>query len=832
METIVTENFMKQKQCECITCHRSLAGAGMQFGAVTVAVKPLQEAQPLAYKVLSLVQVTCSHHSTRCCKWTGDYGDFFTHVISHSLSASEEDAEKHEIIVETACAIDPAREQGAKNSDHEGRISPENSGHLPFSRSSINDNTSIQSTNKSEKEIGKHDVGRQNSIESIEKDDESLHAKFSTGSRHSDSCSQPDPELFEKWNASINSVNFSHKEENNYDNEESNGEESIPQLEEDYNDEYGEMFERIMEKAEQLKRQANSKFNRGELELARQLYTKGINIMKKIEPQTEEEFQLLSDMLSNRAVAFYRAYDFEFCIEDCEEAIRYMPKADKAWIRKWRALMAMGKFGDALTFLLQAAKEIPDSKKIKTELKRCKVEMETFNKANDLLVQAKIQQAKDILDRHIEQCDNIALLILSAKVDCALGETKSALEKVNKALQLNSEHIDAIELQGMTHFFAGDTQRSVDLLLEASSRLFDSQQIKSALQRVQATHVAFDKAQSLASQGQHLEAIEFFSTAIRSSNPIPPKTALFAMLRTGRAGSYFKEEQYQAAQTDCQEILNLSPENAKALLLHAGVLIAMDKAEDARKELMKARQTWGTVDPKIDEKCRNIAWQICAEKVHEDLLHFATELEEGTSDRLPEPLQKQSRTCPDRRADSLRSSSLHVSLHNQSIKKISKRRGISNIDTKGTLCERDFEERRDERSPEPLEKHAHTSTDRHVASRNASFQTETRQLHVHGMKRLPKRRSVSHIDAKEMDVEFNMSSDHRSNSAPSRASNRRNSMKKCQTLNVVTDASCARTEECGNSGTQRRPQLRRFSSQYGDERGRQQARPRRRIPVA
>jgi hypothetical protein len=94
---------------------------------------------------------------------------------------------------------------------------------------------------------------------------------------------------------------------------------------------------------QKLKKQANAKFNKGDFTAARTLYTLGIQIMAKLDHRLgPKEAEMLSSMHSNRALTFFREKNFISCMQDCEVAIQYNPYYEKSWIRKWRALMALG----------------------------------------------------------------------------------------------------------------------------------------------------------------------------------------------------------------------------------------------------------------------------------------------------------------------------------------------------------------------------------------------------------------------------------------------------------------------------------------------------------
>jgi hypothetical protein len=92
---------------------------------------------------------------------------------------------------------------------------------------------------------------------------------------------------------------------------------------------------------------ANAKFNNGNFTALRTLYTLGIQSMAKLEHSLgPKEAEMLSNMHSNvhsnRAFPFFGANNFNLCRQGCEVAIPYNPYYEKSWIRKWRALMALG----------------------------------------------------------------------------------------------------------------------------------------------------------------------------------------------------------------------------------------------------------------------------------------------------------------------------------------------------------------------------------------------------------------------------------------------------------------------------------------------------------
>lgn len=396
-----------------------------------------------------------------------------------------------------------------------------------------------------------------------------------------------------------------------------------------------EKTRKLLDRAEKLKKQANAKFNKGDFTSARSLYTDAIAVMSQLSPQkSPEQSELLSNMHSNRAVTFFREKKFEKCIDDCDKAIDHDPLYDKSWIRKWRALMALGNFDSAYDCLVLAAKTNPESNKIHEELNRCQGDKRLLTEARKLLEKGEFQQAREVLKPFSRSSDNIGLLFLAARADVGLGYTETALEKINKALRFNPTHVEGLELRGHCLFLTGETEKAAHLLQEAYGRNKDNRGIRLELMRCQKTHSSVTKGRSCVKRGRYSEAVDHFSTAIKESGRLPSKAPLFGIIRTERAEAFLLSKKYSEALHDCKEVLDFQPENAPAWSVRAEILIALGKADEGKFELLKIRSTWGWDNPTIDEAYRRIDFELRVLKADDDLMAFVEDLENGRSERI------------------------------------------------------------------------------------------------------------------------------------------------------------------------------------------------------
>ena len=411
----------------------------------------------------------------------------------------------------------------------------------------------------------------------------------------------------------------------------------------------------LMARAEKLKKQANAKFNKGDFNSARMLYTQGIQIMSILPHIGPTEGEMLSNMHSNRAVTYFREKNFSACISDCDVALRYDPYYEKSWIRKWRALMALGKVQVAVECLESGANSLPESSKIQKELQKAQGEMDLVSRAKELLAKRDYRSVQDLLKGQTSNksssssgsADNIALLFLAARADAYMGCMEDSMDKVNRALRYNPTIADGLAVRGCILYLAGETEKGLHLLQDAYGRDKENKPIKLELQQCHRTHQALSKGRSCVKRGRYLEAVEHFTAAMKEKTLVPEKTHLYAMVRCERAEAWMLSQKYHQALKDCEDVISAQPENSTAWTVRAEILIALDKAQEAQEELMHIRKTWGSDDPIIEEGYRRVDFEMRVLKAEEELDAFVLTLEQGLGTPQPSPASKSDRRYSD-----------------------------------------------------------------------------------------------------------------------------------------------------------------------------------------
>lgn len=706
----------KNGSCKCPSCsepmHEDPSLGCMELASSTIAARPMAEAQPLAFRLLQNVQITCLvNEKSVHCGWNGKYSEYIKHEHIHSDSArgaadgmatsSHETMRVDSPAFPQSSPVRPKPENARITSDPNSMAKMQ----APVSPQRIPTNESVAHAAADVSANGLANV--RDAPPNLIKRTKSIDPP-PNGTIRNTAKPVPDDNGLKKrassrklsLNDSINDLehlNTNHQQDNpfqssinslqGYNNSFSDDVKPMETLtEEEAHGENtnsatppnAEKIKQTIEQAEKLKKQANAKFNKGDFSTARSLYTNGINLMASIPRRANNaDGELLSNMHSNRAVTYFREKSFDLCIEDCNMAIKYDKTYEKSWIRKWRALMAIGVFEDALACLELGAETVSNPSKIRKELTKAREEIGMYRKAKRLLDEEEYMDVRDMLQSYIRNSDNIGLLHLAALADCGLGRAESALEIANKSLRFNPIQPDGLAIRGYALFLSGDTEKGTMLMQDGHSRDKENKRIKNDFQRCSKTHSALTKGRACVKRGRYMEAVEHFTSAIKESGKIDQNTVLFGMLRSERAEAWMLCDKFLEALKDCQDVLNHQCENAAAWTVRAEVMIALGKAEEAKKELVAIRKTWGAGNQTIEEGYRRVDFELRVMKADRDLMRFIKELDRGYVPEggvVPETSRDRKQAATDDRRIMMERMSSRRSLKNGLGKQVSARR--------------------------------------------------------------------------------------------------------------------------------------------------------------
>jgi tetratricopeptide (TPR) repeat protein len=638
----IKKQIDNQLPCVCPRCERDLAvpsdnnatipnGGTLKIGDISVAVRPLGEAQPLAMQVLKKVQVACIAHG-RECEWSGDYGDWLLHHETHGESVdglSGKDFAPSLSVPSLFFNNNGSKSQLVSHEpDREIRLNApfdDDAGHQ------LNHKPTNESKKAMEEPVSHYVQTRLAKSGSDPPESESQS--------HDLTMSYGDID----WNSSVGSLSRNNLSPKKASKRVGTVEGDAQVLEAGLDDENGERAEEeggesaaeAIERSEKLKKQANAKFNKGDFEGARALYTDGLDVITGIITAGHEERELVATLFSNRAVTYFREKDFLNCIEDCDKALEYEPTYEKSYIRKWRALMALGNFEDACECLEQAHREIPSSQRVKQELMKAREQKEVLLLVNTMIDGGNLEKAKETIKPLAKESDNIGLLLVAAMADAGLGLTESALDKVNKALRFNPNHVEALQLRGLVLFLSGEMEKGIRLIQELHNRNPDNADIQMKLEQCDRTLTAFSKGRGYAKRGRYKEAVEQFTDATDDrALPLPTGTALYCLIKMERAEALLLSKHYAEALRDCKDALESEPENAEAWALKAEIYMCLGRASEAKQELLDVRETWGGDNIVIDEAYRKANFEMKVRKVDDELMQLINDVEAGVPEKV------------------------------------------------------------------------------------------------------------------------------------------------------------------------------------------------------
>ncbi len=672
LESWALQCNLRKHQITCPVCKGDLSSDPsvecMEFGTLSIAARPLSEAQPLAYRVLALVQVQCVDEDADC-NWTGDYGKFLSHATMHADRGSDHKllkpetknkSEKREETVPTDTSDESAPENG--NKDIDGQLT-----HFPRWKK-LNSGSNTQSTNarrdtppsKISRKISEtpvsviHSVAAEESnngdpfqdespspLDEEEDDDDfsfdmNGHASFLVGKLTNDFGTSINSMAFCGESGVVNFVETTDSErgpegelETIYDDDLEGDEKPNDTKSRGFTDD-------LIDKAHKLKKQANAKFNKGDFAGARKLYTEAIRMMDSFRPQSVEDRALMSHVHSNRAVTFFREKKFETCIEDCEKAIEHDPSYDKNWIRMWRALMALGEIEKAHLLIVKATEAVPGSNRIREEYHRSLSERELLEKTEKYYLDGKYQIAKELIEESTKSTTNLRLLCLAARIQISLGQANVAMEQANKALRVNSLYPESLEIYGHALMLMGDTEKATQALFE-SHKMSNSKQTKKILTKCQKINTSLSQARAFTKRGRHNEAMQQLNSAINDCEDLPSISPLVIALRCERAESYLRNKRFSDALRDCHDVLEINRTHVQTWIVRTDVLAALGKEKEALRELREIRKDWGAGNLLIDDQYRKIDFEHRISQVDDDLNHFVKELENGVCELLVTP---------------------------------------------------------------------------------------------------------------------------------------------------------------------------------------------------
>jgi len=264
--------------------------------------------------------------------------------------------------------------------------------------------------------------------------------------------------------------------------------------------------------------------------------------MVKLEGGAKEYSKLYATLYCNRAAAFLREQLFTSCIDDCNAALEINPVYPKAFVRKAKALIEMGLFGEAYSCLEEGIKSNPNSEGLVDEFRKAKKMLDRIVHIEELLKKQDYRSAKDLLSVFPETSSNNRLLLAAANADAGLGLTQTALDNCLTVLRSDPDNSDALQVEGIVTYLIGDFSEAIGILDESLDIDPNNDTTKELLRKCQKGAKVIQEGRAALSKERYKRAIEQFTIAIDDCMPVLKKAPLYSILHAERDEAFFSFE--------------------------------------------------------------------------------------------------------------------------------------------------------------------------------------------------------------------------------------------------------------------------------------------------
>jgi len=346
--------------------------------------------------------------------------------------------------------------------------------------------------------------------------------------------------------------------------------------------------------AESFKEEANTMFSSGHFREARDLYGKGISIFANSDSSSSADKTLLAALYANRAATHLQLKDFEACATDCDAAIQLDETYVKAYIRKSKALMELGRFEGAESLLKQGCEQNLKSKNLENELRRVSAIHTKMTLGMDFLRAKDFASAKAEFGGLLRDTSAARVVLAAARADLGLGLTDGALRLSLQVIRTDNKNAEGYEVRGHCMFLMGDFENALPLIREALRLDPDCDGAKVIMKKTKNVYSAVKEARKAVFHRGFDQAVDFFTCAIESSSPLPMKAPLYSILYSERAEAYLRLKKYESTLKDCAQAIYARDDCVKAWLIKMKAYHALERHADARNELAELMHKWGS----------------------------------------------------------------------------------------------------------------------------------------------------------------------------------------------------------------------------------------------
>lgn len=372
--------------------------------------------------------------------------------------------------------------------------------------------------------------------------------------------------------------------------------------------------------AESFKAEANAKFAMRNYTESRALYKKALSVLilhdnhnfgiqQQADSLNKEERKIAATLHANIAATFMMTREYAQCVENCSIAIAFDRTYTKAYVRKSKALITLGRFSELCILLKELLTDDESNDTLSNEIKiKIKSEYAEARQLNDLFSQGEQQlekknyrSAKSTFGLLVKRSTASNVIINAARADLGLGLTDSSLRLSLQVLRSDPTCSEGYEVRGQTMQLMGDFDSSLQLYKEGLRLNPDCERIKFMLKTCRRVHENVKKARSDVFQRRFEEGVQAITSALELQTKVllPIKAPLYSTLLTNRAECYLRLNQFQNSLTDASKAVYSLDDYVPAWVIMANSLHGLGRHQEALSQMEDLMSRFGQNDNRI-----------------------------------------------------------------------------------------------------------------------------------------------------------------------------------------------------------------------------------------
>ena len=515
-----------------------------------IGVRPLRQANPLAWRVLSSVQVRCPLHEQGC-TWTGDYGSLQAHLISSTEHSADGVADA--VTTTTAAATAFARKESPSSSPPAS--SPSSSSSSSFPPSSLPTPSSSYSPSFS---LSSLPTAAATTPRSPAAPGNSTRAQHDGGASSTSSTT-------ESSSSSSSSARAN---------------------------------------ALALKEQANAKFTARSFPDALGLYTKAIQVDGTIaEIYSNRAATYLELGQPEAALA-----DAQTALRLDESYAKAYGRRAKAQLELGDFGHAVAGL-EAGQQLLAAGSDQRGQNLISQLLIRARDLHYRATEGESMLLDGRVAEARATFSKLLLETNAVSVKLLAAKAELALGIVDRAQRITLQVIRHHPQEVMGYALRGQSFFLAGALGDAAQLFKHALRLDPDNTEARQTFKHARQATRAIEAADALNKARDFPAAIEAYTDALQVS-ALPPHAPLLARLRTSLANALHRTGDHEGALRECALALAAQGDFRDAWLGKCNALQALDRHQEAARDMDALMKSWGQNDSVIRHRYERAVFEV------------------------------------------------------------------------------------------------------------------------------------------------------------------------------------------------------------------------------